>query len=274
LSRLLDAGDDDPAFAALAMTPPSEIDLARELGHDVDPDILFAARKSLRTELGRALMNSLEQTYDRLTALAAYSPDAASAGKRSLRNVALDMIAAGDTAKGEALATRQFEDASNMTDQFAALSVLALIGGDGRETALAQFYNQYASDALVINKWFYLQAVIPEEATTERVRGLMKHPDFSLTNPNRVYSLISAFCNANPTRFHAADGSGYALLADVVFELDDKNPQVTARLLTALRSWRTLEKKRRDLAEQTLRRVLGKPSLSSDATDIVSRALS
>ncbi len=274
LRRLLDAVENDPAFAALALTPPTEIDLAREMGHDVDPDILFAARKSLREELGVALAEPLARAYERFATPGPYKPDAASAGKRALRNAALDMIAAGDAAKGEALAKRQFDAAGNMTDQFAALGTLSLIGGPAREEALARFYNQYAGDALVINKWFYLQAVIPEAATTERVRRLMTHPDFSLANPNRVYSLIAAFCNANPTRFHAADGSGYALLADVALELDAINPQVTARLLTSLRSWRTLEAKRRDLAEQTLRRILAKPGLSSDATDIVTRALS
>ncbi len=274
LRRQLDTAESDPAFAALALTPPTEIDLAREMGRDVDPDILFAARKSLREELGLALAEPLARAYERFATPGPYAPDAASAGKRALRNAALDMIAAGDAATGEALAKRQFDAATNMTDQFAALGALSLIGGPAREEALTRFYNQYAGDALVINKWFYLQAVIPEEATTERVRRLMSHPDFSLSNPNRVYSLIAAFCNANPTRFHAADGSGYALLADVVLQLDEINPQVTARLLTTLRSWRTLEKTRRDLAEQTLRRILAKPGLSNDATDIVTRALS
>jgi aminopeptidase N len=274
LDRLLAEMERDPAFVAMAMTPPSEIDLAREVGHDVDPDILFEARKSFKAALGASLRGPLLQTYDRLADAGPYSPDAASSGRRALRNVALDMVAAGDATTGGAMASRQFHSASNMTDEFAALGVLSLIGGDAREAAFARFYERYSGDALVINKWFFLQAVIPEPATTERVRRLMAHPDFSLTNPNRVYSLLAAFCNSNPTRFHAADGSGYDLLVDVVFDLDAKNPQVAARLLTALRSWRTLEATRRDLAEAALRRTLAKPSLSSDATDIVTRALS
>jgi aminopeptidase N len=273
LGRLLNANDMDPAFAALVLTLPSETDLARELGENVDPDILFAARNALRQELGATLKSTLDDIYARFESGGAYSPDAASAGRRSLRNVALDLIAAGDKPQGAALAERQYGAATNMTDRLAALSTLALTGGDARKHAFAQFYETYAGDALVIDKWFALQATIPEQATTQLVHELMRHPDFSLTNPNRVRSLIGAFCAGNPTRFHALDGSGYELLSNMVIELDPKNPQVAARLLSALRTWRTLEPKRRALAEGALKRVLAAPDLSRDVNDIGSRAL-
>ena len=273
LRRLVETGDDDPAFAAQTLALPSETDLAREVGQNVDPDILFCARNSLRRALGGALGDRLEAAHARLGDARPYSPDAASAGRRALRNASLDLVAAGDPAKGEALAKRQFDDATNMTDKLAALAVLALLGGDAREAAFTRFYEQFAGDALVIDKWFALQSTIPEEATTARVHRLMRRDDFSLLNPNRVRSVVGAFASANPTRFHALDGSGYTLLENIVLELDPKNPQLAARLLTALRSWRTLEARRRDLAEAALRRVLAAPNLSRDVNDIATRAL-
>jgi len=198
----------------------------------------------------------------------------ASAGRRALRNAALDLIAAGDASRGTSLARAQFETAGNMTDRLAALATLALLGGEAREKAFAQFYEEFAGDALVIDKWFSLQASIPEEATTQRVRALMRHRDFSLANPNRARALIGSFATANPTRFHAPDGSGYDILIKVVLELDPKNPQVAARLLSSLRSWRTLEPVRRALAEAALKRVLtAAQDLSPDVNDIATRAL-
>jgi aminopeptidase N len=274
LRRLVEQGLGDPAFTAQALALPTETDLAREVGKDVDPDVLFAARVSLRGALGLALADLLETAYARFDdGGAPYSPDAASAGRRALRNTALDLIAAGAPQKGEAMATRQFDAATNMTDRLAALAVLALLGGEARETAFARFYEQFKDDALVIDKWFALQATIPEEATTERVHRLMRRPDFSLHNPNRVRSVLGAFASGNLTRFHALDGSGYRLVVDTVLELDSKNPQLAARLLTAMRSWRTLEPRRRALAEAALKRITAKSELSRDVSDIANRSL-
>ena len=160
-----------------------------------------------------------------------------------------------------------------MTDRLAALGTLALIGGSAREESFARFYDEFADDSLVIDKWFALQATIPEPATTRRVLDLMAHKDFSLSNPNRARALLGAFAAGNPTRFHAQDGSGYALLVDAVIEIDPKNAQLAARLLTSLRAWRTLEPVRRGLAEQALRKVAAVPTLSSDTNDIATRAL-
>jgi len=273
LRRLVETSADDPAFVAEALDLPSELDLAREMGKDVDPDILFAARQALRQALGRELAPALEEAYARLSDNAPYSPDAASAGRRALHNAALDLIAAGDPARGLVLAQAQFDSATNMTDRLAALATLSLIGGEARESAFASFYDQFAGDSLVIDKWFGLQAKIPEEATTRRVRRLMEHKDFSLTNPNRLRALLGAFANFNPTRFHALDGSGYELIEQAVLAVDPKNPQIAARLLTALRAWRTLEARRREKAERTLQRILAQPKLSADVTDIATRAL-
>ena len=127
-------------------------------------------------------------------------------------------------------------------------------------------------EPLILDKWFALQAQIPEAGTLERVRELMSHHAFSLRNPNRVRALIGGFA-ANATQFNRADGAGYAFLADVVLELDPANPQVAARLLTAMRSWRSLEPQRQARAEAALRRILAQPQLSADLRDIASRSL-
>ncbi|PPD44635.1 MAG: aminopeptidase N [Methylocystis sp.] len=273
LRALLAKADADPAFAAQALSLPSEIDLAREAGDNVDPDILLKARQSLRAEIGGALRAEFTQLYDALSDAGPFRPDAAGAGRRALKAVALDFIAAGDPAKGVECARNQFAAASNMTDRLAALSTLALLGGDAREEAFDAFYARFAGDALVIDKWFSLQAMIPEPETTTRVVKLMSHPDFSLANPNRVRALLGAFANANLTRFHALDGSGYDLLTRMVLELDPKNPQLAARLLSSLRSWRTLEPKRRALVEERLGKILETEGLSADVKDIATRAL-
>ncbi len=168
---------------------------------------------------------------------------------------------------------QMFESAANMTDRLAALGTLALLGGPARERAFAAFYERYKADALVVDKWFAMQAMIPEQTTTRRVLDLMRHRDFSMSNPNRLRSLIGVFASGNPTRFNALDGSGYDLLARVVLEIDSKNPQIAARLLSAMRSWRTLEPKRRALAEARLKHIVSQENLSADTKDIATRAL-
>jgi aminopeptidase N len=263
----------DPAFTAQAITLPSEADLAREIGESVDPDAIHAARRALREAIGRGLKEALRAAYARLAENGPYSPDAAAAGRRALRNAALDLFAAGDPIEGARLATRQFESADTMTDEIAALGVLAHVPGKERESALDAFYRAHAGDALVIDKWFALQAMIPEPGALDRVRGLMAHAAFSLGNPNRVRALVGAFAAGNQTQFNAADGAGYEFIAGIVLELDRKNPQVAARLLSAFKSWRALEATRRGLAETALRRVAAGSGLSPDVKDIADRAL-
>jgi aminopeptidase N len=264
----------DPAFTAQAIILPSEADIARELGRDVDPDAVHAGRRALRRLLGRNLAEQLRSVYDALDEARAYSPDAASAGRRALRNASLDLIAAADPAQGGQLATAQFRTSNNMTDQIGALAVLSLIPGEAREQALDSFFRAHADDALVIDKWFALQATIPEAETLARVRRLMGHHAFSMTNPNRLRSLVGSFASGNQTRFNAIDGSGYDLLVETVIAVDPKNPQVAARLLGAFRSWRLLEPARRAMAEAALKRVALQPDLSADVRDIVERSLS
>jgi aminopeptidase N len=159
-----------------------------------------------------------------------------------------------------------------MTEKFGALVALANLAGDPRENAFENFGRLYAAEPLILDKWFALQAQIGEKETLQRVQGLMRHHAFSLANPNRTRALIGGF-TANQTQFNRADGAGYQLLADIVLQLDGSNPQIAARLLTALRSWRSLEPGRRDKAEAALARIAAQNRLSADVRDIVTRSL-
>jgi len=263
----------EPAFVTLALTPPGEADIAREIGKDIDPGAIYSARLRLRRDIGEKLKPTLAETYQRMTVRGAYSPDAASAGKRALRNACLDLLAAGGDAEALAGAERQYEAADNMTDRMAALSTLAQHEGPARERALADFYRRYSSNALVVDKWFAVQGMIPEPATLDRVRNLTTHPAFSFNNPNRMRSLIASFALSNPTQFNRPDGQGYDFIAGTVLALDPKNPQVAARLATAFRSWRTMDAPRRAKAEAALNRIKSAAGLSRDVADIVERAL-
>ena len=272
LAAVLEDARLEPAFVALALVPPGDGDIAREIGRDIDPDAIFCARKALRAAIGGKLGPALAKTYDGMTVPGPYSPDAASAGCRALRNVALDLLAATGTPEAIARAARQYDGADNMTDRMAALATLALHAGPERERALTDFYARYAADALVIDKWFSLQAMIPQSDTLDKVRALTAHPAFSFANPNRVRALIGAFA-ANPTQFNRADGAGYDFVAGNVLALDPKNPQLAARLATAFRTWRTLEQGHRGKAQAALERIKATPNLSRDLSDIVERAL-
>ncbi|MFG1298620.1 aminopeptidase N [Xanthobacter sp. V3C-3] len=263
----------DPAFQAQALALPGEGEVARELGSDVDPDAVFAARKVLRVTLGTALAGDFAHLHAAHAATAAFSPDAASAGRRALRNLSLDYLAVAGGREGIARALAQFEAADNMTDRFAALAVLAQHDVPEREAALDAFYRRFEADALVIDKWFMLQAQIASAGTLDRVKQLMLHPAFSLANPNRVRALIGAFAAGNPTQFNRADGAGHDFVADVVLTLDGKNPQVAARLLASFKTFRQLEPVRRANAERALRRVAETPGLSADVADIATRSL-
>ena len=268
--------DDDkhePAFIALTLAPPSEADIAREIGHDVDPDAVYAARRALRVGIGEKHGAALARDYERMIIAGPYSPDAQSAGRRALKNVCLDLMAVTGAGDAIARARAQYAGADNMTDRMAALETLALHDRTGRAAVLDDFYKRYADDPLIIDKWLALQAAIPESETLERVRALTAHPAFSMANPNRVRSLIGAFAQANHTQFNRIDGAGYDFVADIVLQLDPKNPQVAARIMGAFRSWRALEAQRRQRAQATLRRVADTASLSRDVHDIVARTL-
>ena len=263
----------EPAFVAQVLTPPGEADIARDIGRDIDPDAIFTARAALRAAIGTHLARELSDRYQTLGHGGPYRPDATGAGRRALRNVCLDLLVAADEGDAVARAARQYETADNMTDRLAALTTLSLRDVPQRSRALDDFYARHRDDPLIVDKWLALQAAIPEPGTLARVQALTRHAAFSFANPNRVRSLIGAFTMANQSQFNRADGGGYGFLVDTVLALDPKNPQVAARLLSALKSWRVLEPTRRALALAALRRVAAAPTLSRDVHDITARAL-
>jgi aminopeptidase N len=263
----------EPAFVAQALAMPSEGDIAREIGRDVDPDAIFAVRRGLRAEIGTKLADAIADTWRRMVDTGPFSPDAASAGRRSLKNVCLDLLATADPRAGIARADAQYRSADNMTDRMAALATLSHHDAPERQAAFDDFYSRYEGDPLIIDKWFAVQAMIPEAGTLDRVRSLTGHPAFSMQNPNRVRALIGTFALGNQTQFNRHDGEGYAFHADTVLALDAINPQVSARQMTAFRSWRALEPERRAKAEAAMRKVAAGGALSRDLADIVSRTL-
>jgi aminopeptidase N len=273
MAAILDDATLEPAFIALMLVPPGEGDIARDIGKDIDPDAIFRARKTLRADIGDRLGAPLAATYDRLTITGPYSPEAKDAGKRALRNVVLDLLAVTGKPEAIARASKQFDTADNMTDRMAALATLSLHEGPARERAIADFYRRFADNALVVDKWFSLQAMSPEPGTLDKVRELTAHPAFSFGNPNRVRSVIGAFAQSNPTQFNRADGAGFDFVADTILALDPKNPQLAARMATAFRTWRTLEEGRRAKAQAALNRIKAAGNLSRDLSDIVERAL-
>jgi aminopeptidase N len=263
----------DPAFRAQALTLPSEADVARELGRDVDPDAIHAADEWLRGLIGTELGEELRDLYAHLSTNAPYTPDAVSAGRRSLRNTALSLLTVAGGDDGIALAEQHYRNADNMTDRMAGLGALTRRPSEAADAALADFFSRFRADPLVLDKWFSLQATVPAPQALTRIVDLTKHPAFSLSNPNRVRALVGAFAAGNPTQFNRPDGAGYRFVADVTLEVDKANPQLAARILSAFRSWRVLEPTRRAAAEAELKRIAGHEGLSRDTADIVQRSL-
>jgi aminopeptidase N len=202
-----------------------------------------------------------------------YSIDSRSIGRRALRNACLAYLAAADRAKGAALAIVQFEGGQNMTDVLAALTVLVDLDRPERTAALARFYELWAHDDLVIDKWFGLQARSSLPQTPDRVRELTRHPAFDRKNPNRVRALVGTFAQTNQLRFHDASGTGYGLLTDEVIALDPVNPTTAARLVQPLGAWRRHEPGRQALMRRELERIIATPGLSKNTYEIVSKSL-
>ncbi|MDF1601347.1 aminopeptidase N [Mesorhizobium sp. YIM 152430] len=269
------AADDtlEPAYRALALTPPSEADVAREIGSNIDPDAIHDARDALIDAIAAANRQSFEALYGELEDTDSFSSDAQSAGRRALRNVLLDYASAAR--RTPELAAGQYCQATNMTERAAALAVLAhrFASEPLSVSALADFETRHADNPLVLDKWFQIQATIPGDAALSRVEKLTRHGAFSIGNPNRVRSLIGTFASSNQTGFHRADGAGYRFFADRIIEVEKRNPQVAARLATAFRSWRSLEPGRQELARVELARIVAVPGLSTDLKDIVDRTL-
>ncbi|HEY6633652.1 MAG TPA: aminopeptidase N, partial [Rhizobiaceae bacterium] len=269
------AGDEtlEHAFRALALALPSEADIAREIGKGIDPDVVFACRDALAAEIARSNEATFRKLYAALEFTGRFSPDAASAGRRALRNTLLDYLAT--LPGGGEMAARHFTEATNMTDRAASLAVLAHRHGESGQAkdALAAFEERYRAYPLVMDKWLMIQATAPGAATLDKVRALTEYPGFTMANPNRVRALIGTFASANQTAFNRMDGAGYAFFAGAVLEIERRNPQLAARLATALRSWRSLEPVRQGKAREALLLIASAENLSADLRDIVERTL-
>jgi aminopeptidase N len=238
----------------------------------VDPQAIHAARRFLRRKLAQALKADWQAAYEDNQTSGAYSPDAVSAGKRALKNLALSYLSELDDKAAHGLIRTQYDGANNMTDRLAALSSLVNTSAPEKGDRLDHFYREFESEALVIDKWFMLQAVA-RSTDVNAVRKLMKHPAFTLKNPNRARSLLFNFCNGNPAQFHAADGSGYAFWAEQVIALNAINPQVAARLARALDRWRKYRPDLQAKMQAALKKVADAPKLSRDVAEVVTKAL-
>ena len=266
----------DPSFRELVLTLPSEAMIAEEF-EIVDPQAIHTARQFVRATLTQHLRAELLTAYEANLTPGPYSPDAASMAKRALKNLALSYLCAWADDSTFALATTQFDEAENMTDRLAALAALTNFNGNEAQQAsaaksLKKFYKEFKKEALVIDKWFMLQATA-HTTDVAKVRELMTHKAFTLSNPNRARSLTFSFCNANPSRFHAADGSGYALWAELVIELNKINPQVAARLARSLDRWKKYPQHLQDHMKLALEKVAGTKKLSKDVAEVIGKAL-
>jgi aminopeptidase N len=267
----------DPAFREQALLLPSETMIADQMDV-VDPLAIHTARQFVRADIGARLRTELLAQYQANDTPGEYSPDAASIGKRALKNLALAYLCAAPDAETVALARTQFIDAGNMTDRVAALSALlhARAASPDADTAagaaLQAFYDDFQGEALVVDKWFALQAAAPV-TDVAAVRALMTHKAFTLRNPNRARSLVSTFCAGNPVGFHAPDGSGYAFWAEQVIALDALNPQVASRLARAMDRWRRYAPALQVHMKKALQGVAGQAKLSNDVREVITKAL-
>ncbi len=268
----------DAALKDLLLTLPTEGYLAEHL-NPVDPKRIHAARMGLSKQLASALRADWEWAFEAHQVAGTYSPDSRSAGKRALANHALAMLCLDSVASGDpvwpARAYQRFKDSTQMTDRLGALSALVRSHAQHAEPALHLFYEMFRHEPLVIDTWFSLQASAPEVdgKTLARVKQLLKHPDFSIRNPNRARSLLGALCNGNPSAFHRTDAAGYVLWADHVIELDSINPQFAARIARVLDRWSQLAEPYRSAARAAIQRVSAKPDLSGNVREIVTNAL-
>jgi aminopeptidase N len=261
----------DPALVAEAITLPQESYVA-EFIDGCDPELLHAAHHGLQRELAQAHREALLETMANNRDSGEYRIDAESMARRRLKNRCLHYLMLLDDAAIGRQCRQQYASADNMTDSMAALTALVHNGHAAAEEVLADFYARWKDDALVLDKWFALQATSPREETFAVVQRLAQHPDFQIKNPNRVRALIGAFTR-NAARFHRADGAAYRFHADFTMQLDRLNPQVAARLLTPLTQWKRYDAGRQQKMRGELQRILDSGTCSRDVYEVVSKSL-
>ena len=269
---LTDRRPAEPALLAEVLSLPSEGYLGDQMGQ-VDVEGIHRARETLRRAIALELQRDLLDAYEANQVAGPYALTPDGVGRRALRNLCLWYLMAGGTDAARTRVSTQYAGGGNMTDILAALRLLVDDGGRAGDEALAGFYARWSADPLVLDKWFSIQATSARPGTLLRVAALLVHPAYDSRNPNRVRSLVGAFCAGNPLRFHAADGAGYRFLADRVLELDPQNPQIASRLLQSLARWRRYDTARQGLMRGELERVLAAPELSNDSYEVASKCL-
>ena len=272
LRRIVTDPSLDPYFVAQALTLPGEIELAQAVDV-IDPDALHRARQTVERHLTTALADDLMAIYRKCQVRETYSPDSQQAGKRALRNRALTLLSCLETDQTVELAVDHFRQATNMTDSMSGLAALVDLERPERDAALADFYDRWQTDNLVVNKWLMIQAISHHSQTIERVTALTQHDCFDRRNPNRVRALIGAFAHNNQLRFHHASGTGYVLVANMVRQLDSANPQVAARLLNSFENWRRFDSARQTLMHGQLKAVLAHEDISKNVFEIATKIL-
>ena len=267
---LLDDGSEHALIAELLTLPG--IAYLGDFMPVVDVEALHAAREHLRRELAGVLREDLLMRFEQLRDDAPYEPDPSDMGRRRLKNTVLAYLASLQDEVTDQLVLNQYGAQHNMTDVMVALALLADSDHPARAEVLADFEQRWQRDALVMDKWFGVQAMANWPQVLAEVRRLMQHPAFSITNPNKVRALVGAFVNGNPLHFHAADGSGYAFLAEQVLTLDPINPQIAARLLRVMSRWRRYDAQRQEGMRGALQRVLDNGA-SKDVYEVAARSL-
>lgn len=266
----------DKAMVALMLQLPSEAYLS-ELADEVDVEAIHEARQGVKQYLAETLKFELSECYAENNIEEPYSAEASQIARRSLKNICLSYLLCLDDDLGISLARQQYQQSANMTDTMAALTGVVNSSQSGAaacaEQLLADFYEQWQHEALVVNQWLMAQATCHLPGTLQRVKALMNHPAFDIHNPNKVRSLIGAFCNNNPINFHRITGEGYEFLADQVISLNHSNPQIASRLITPLTKWRKYSVQRQQLMRAALQRIEATPDLSSDVYEVVSKSL-
>jgi len=260
----------DAAFKAETILLPSESLIAERMAI-VDPDVIHASREQLRSAIGSALRKVLLEAH-RSNGVSGDDLSPQAKGIRRLGTVALGLLAAANQTQVASLAKVQFDRADNMTDRQGALGVLVSLEAPERAAALEAFYDRFHRDALVLDKWFALQAAAQRPDTVDRVEQLAQHPDFTMTNPNRLRALAGQF-GANHWAFHHPSGRGYAFLAEMILAADAINPQVAARLVPPFGRWRRFEPKRSKMMREALDRIVARPGLSRDVFEQASKSL-
>jgi aminopeptidase N len=270
--RTLGDWESDRALLAEALRLPAESYVADRMA-TVDTDAIHQVRQLIRRSLSWELQERFQRVMMENHANEHYrfAPDAV--GRRALKNLCLGYLMELEDPDVRQVCMKQLENADNMTDQLAALTMLANSDTPEHDRAIELFEHRWRDDPLVLDKWFTVQATSHRAGTLERVHTLLEHPGFDLRNPNRVRSLVGAFCHGNPVRFHAEDGAGYRFATDQVLAIDPANPQVAARLLGAFSRWRRFDERRQQLMREQLERVLEAPSLSRDSYEVASKSL-